>query len=249
MSSHELAVWAELVLAAVTALSLLFVTAPYGRHRRGGWGPTIPARAGWVIMESPAVLWFAAVYAAGDHRGETVPLILFGMWQWHYLQRTLIFPLRMRASGKRMPLLVVGLAIAFNLLNGYANARWISQLGHYSNAWAADPRFGAGVALFAVGWWINVSADRALFRLRGPGETGYAIPCGGLYERVSCPNYLGEILEWCGWALATWSLAGVAFAVYTAANLVPRALDHHRWYRERFADYPARRKAVIPFVL
>lgn len=249
MSGYTLAVWAELVLAAVTALALLFVTAPYGRHQRGGWGPTIPARAGWVIMESPAVLWFAAVYAAGDHRGETVPLVLLCLWQWHYLQRTLLFPLHMRASGKRMPLLVVGLAIGFNLLNGYVNARWISQLGSYSPDWLRDPRFVAGTVVFATGWWINVSADRALFRLRGPGERGYAIPRGGLYEWVSCPNYLGETIEWCGWALATWSFAGLAFAVYTAANLVPRALDHHRWYRDRFADYPPRRKAIVPFLL
>lgn len=249
MSGHTLAVWIELGLAVITALALLFVTAPYGRHQRGGWGSTISARAGWVIMESPAVLWFGAVYAAGDHRGDTVPLILFAMWQWHYLQRTLIFPLRMRASGKRTPLLVVGLAIGFNLLNGYVNARWISQLGRYSVDWLSDPRFIAGAGLFAAGWWINVRADRALFRLRGPGESGYAIPRGGLYELVSCPNYLGETLEWCGWALATWSFAGLAFAVYTAANLVPRALDHHRWYRDRFADYPAPRKAIIPFVL
>ena len=49
--------------------------------------------------------------------------------------------------------------------------------------------------------------------------------------------------------MATWSLAGLAFFTYTAANLVPRALVHHQWYQERFADYPAGRKAVIPGVL
>ena len=35
----------------------------------------------------------------------------------------------------------------------------------------------------------------------------------------------------------------------SAANLVPRALATHRWYRERFPDYPQDRKALIPFVL
>jgi protein-S-isoprenylcysteine O-methyltransferase Ste14 len=92
-------------------------------------------------------------------------------------------------------------------------------------------------------------SDRALRALRAPGESGYAIPRGGAFEWVSCPNYLGELLEWFGWAIATWSIAGLAFALYTAANLGPRALAHHAWYRERFPGYPPRRRALIPFVL
>ncbi len=35
----------------------------------------------------------------------------------------------------------------------------------------------------------------------------------------------------------------------TAATLVPRALAHHEWYRERFADYPPERRALVPFLL
>jgi hypothetical protein len=57
------------------------------------------------------------------------------------------------------------------------------------------------------------------------------------------------MVQWAGWALATWSLAGLAFAVYTGANLAPRALAHHAWYRQRFPDNPARRRALVPFVL
>jgi protein-S-isoprenylcysteine O-methyltransferase Ste14 len=67
-----------------------------------------------------------------------------------------------------------------------------------------------------------------------------------LYRWISCPNYLGEIVEWSGWALATWSLPGLAFAVWTAANLAPRAHSHHLWYREHFEDYPPQRKALLP---
>ena len=46
-----------------------------------------------------------------------------------------------------------------------------------------------------------------------------------------------------------WSLAGLSFAVYTFANLAPRAFSNHAWYREKFADYPRGRRALIPFVL
>ena len=63
---------------------------------------------------------------------------------------------------------------------------------------------------------------------------------------LSCPNYLGEIVERAGWALATWAPASLAFFVYTAANLIPRARSHHQWYRKRFPEYPASWKALIP---
>ena len=238
----------ELALAALTFVGLRFVTAPYGRHGRGGWGPTVSARLGWLIMESPAPLLFAGVFLAGTHRAELVPLLFLAMWQAHYLHRTYVYPFRIR-SGTRMPVTIMLMAIAFNVLNAFINARWISELGSYATAWLYDPRFLGGAALFVGGLALNLGADRTLQGLRAPGETGYRIPQGGAYRWVSCPNYLGEILEWIGWALATWSLAGAAFALYTIANLAPRAIAHHNWYRDRFADYPAGRRALIPYVL
>jgi hypothetical protein len=57
------------------------------------------------------------------------------------------------------------------------------------------------------------------------------------------------MIEWTGWAIATLSLPGLVFALWTAANLAPRALKHHAWYRKTFPDYPQSRKAIIPFVL
>jgi protein-S-isoprenylcysteine O-methyltransferase Ste14 len=69
-----------------------------------------------------------------------------------------------------------------------------------------------------------------------------------MYRWVSCPNYLGEIIEWLGWAIATWSLPGLAFAVWVAANLIPRARAHHAWYQEHFSEYPPGRKALLPHV-
>jgi len=65
---------------------------------------------------------------------------------------------------------------------------------------------------------------------------------------VASPNYFGEIVEWTGWALATWSLPGLAFALFTMANLVPRAHANRVWYIDTFPDYPRQRKRVIPFV-
>ncbi len=49
-------------------------------------------------------------------------------------------------------------------------------------------------------------------------------------------------------ALAVWSLPALGFAVFTVANLVPRAWANRKWYLETFEDYPRERKSVIPFV-
>jgi hypothetical protein len=54
---------------------------------------------------------------------------------------------------------------------------------------------------------------------------------------------------WTGFAIAAWSLPAVAFVIYTIANLAPRAVANHRWYHDKFPNYPAERRALIPFVL
>lgn len=252
MTELELHTWlvrTELALAAVTFLALVFVSAPYGRHTRGGWGPTLPVWLGWVVMELPCVALFGYLFFTGEHSTELVPLIFLGLWQLHYLNRTFVFPFRMRSSGRRMPLVIPLLAIAFNTLNATINARWIGELGSYGIEWLTDPRFLIGIGLFGAGWLGNLHSDAVLRRLRAPGETGYKIPRGGLYRWVSCPNYLCEIVEWTGWAIMIWSPAGLAFAVYTVANLAPRAMSNHRWYQEQFEDYPEKRRALIPFVV
>ena len=84
---HGALVQGVFVVAALTAAALLFITAPYGRHGRGGWGPTMDTRLAWVVMESPSVLWFLAVYLAGGQAWSIVPLLLLAMWQSHYVQR------------------------------------------------------------------------------------------------------------------------------------------------------------------
>ncbi|HEX4447735.1 MAG TPA: DUF1295 domain-containing protein [Polyangiaceae bacterium] len=236
-------------LAAVTLATLSFVVAPYGRHARRGWGPTLPSRIGWIAMESPAVVAFTAFYLLGHHRAEAGPMVLLGMWLAHYVHRAFVFPFAMRTNDKRMPVAIVAMGFSFNVFNAWVNARWISEHGEYPAGWLVDPRFVLGVTIFFVGLAGNVRADRRLMALRAPGERGYKVPQGGLHAYVSSPNYLGEIVEWLGWALATWSLPGLAFAVYTIANLAPRALHHHAWYRRTFPDYPRNRKALLPFLL
>jgi 3-oxo-5-alpha-steroid 4-dehydrogenase 1 len=239
-----------LALGAVVFLALLFVTAPYGRHRRPGWGPSISARVGWQIMEAPAVVVMAAGFAVSERTAHPAALALFILWELHYVHRALIAPRLGSPTAAPIPVAVVAMGFVFNVVNAALQGAWLFRLGpDRAPSWLWGPRFLLGVTLFAAGLTINLRSDAVLRRLRAPGETGYRIPRGGLFELVSCPNYLGEIVEWVGWAVATWSLAGLAFAFWTAANLLPRALAHHRWYRRRFPDYPAERRAIVPFLL
>jgi 3-oxo-5-alpha-steroid 4-dehydrogenase 1 len=245
----RLLVTALYLAAAASFVALLFVTAPYGRHVRSGWGPTVTNRLGWILMESPAVFFFAAVYSAGDLRSQPVPLVLLGAWMLHYVHRALVYPFLLRSGGRRMPLSVVAMGFCFNVVNAWLNARWISHLGPYSDGAGGGRWLWVGLAVFVAGLTLNRASDRSLLRLRDRDESGYSIPRGGAFRWVSCPNYLGEIIEWLGWALASRSPAALAFAVFTAANLVPRAVAHHGWYRANFPDYPAERKAVVPYLL
>ncbi|EFJ07904.1 hypothetical protein SELMODRAFT_132835 [Selaginella moellendorffii] len=252
------ALWLNIILAFSTAASLTRITAPYGRHTQAApsssldvWGPSMPARDGWVLMESPA-LWFTLlVFSAGKHSSETVPLVLLRLFQLHYTHRALIYPFRMRSRGKTISIAIVALSFVFNIYNGYLQARWLSEFGTYPDTWLRSPQFISGSLLFAAGMVTNVWADSVLISLRKPGEErgGYKLPQGWLFSLVACPNYSGEILEWLGWALLTWSPAGLVFFIFTAANLIPRAVAHRRWYVSKFPEFPASRRAVIPFVL
>ncbi|MFN2183713.1 MAG: DUF1295 domain-containing protein [Anaerolineae bacterium] len=243
----DLLLLGSLVVAAGTAVILVFVAAPYGRHERKGWGPTMDNRLGWIVMEAPAPVVFALCFMAGEYRTAITAQVFLFMWEAHYIHRSFIYPFGLRGADKRMPVAIAGMGFFFNALNAYLNGRWLFTFsGGYPNSWLLDPRFVIGLLLFVAGFVINRQADRTLRSLREQGEAGYAVPEGGMYRWISCPNYFGEIVEWIGWAIATWSLAGLAFALWTAANLAPRAHSHHQWYRESFSDYPPDRKALVP---
>lgn len=242
--------WGWLGVGAIAFGLLWFVTAPYGRHVRSGWGPTISSNLGWVLMECPAVLVFGGFFLLGDRQTAPVHLVFLAMWMLHYVNRAFVFPFRRRGGQRPMPLSIVGGGFLFNLVNGYLQSRWLNTLSPlYDVDWLTDPRFVVGAAVFVAGWAINTHSDGVLRDLRRSKDTGYVIPTRGLFRWVSNANYFGEMVEWTGWAIATWSLPGAVFALWTIANLAPRAFSNHRWYRETFDDYPEHRKALIPFLL
>ena len=247
---YELTFQGWLCLSLLVFVLLQVITAPYGRLRRPGWGPTIPTRLAWLVMEVPAVATILVFWGLAGAPMDAGGLVLLGMWQLHYLNRTFVYPFRARTKGRRTPLLIAIMGGGTNIVVGYLVGAWLFAVGPRLDAsWLVDPRFLFGATMFAGGMALNVHSDNILLGLRGDGDTGYHVPRGGGFRWVSCPNYLGEILEWTGFALASWSPGGLAFAVWTLANLLPRATASHRWYRERFEDYPQERRAVLPFLV
>jgi len=150
-----------------------------------------------------------------------------------------------------MPLFIVINAILFNSVNAGLNGYYLAEIASpqsYDLNWITSPLFIVGASVFAIGMSINLRADHILINIRKPGETGYKIPRGFLFEYISSPNLFGEIMEWTGFAIMAWNLPALTFMVWTFANLVPRAKNHHDWYQEKFPDYPKKRKAIFPYL-
>lgn len=241
-------VW--ILLGLILLPVLLKVTQPYGRHARSSWGPMINNRLGWFFMEAPALLVFLTFIIIYGNFNNTLVIIASGLWVLHYFHRVVIYPQRIKTKGKKMPLVITLLGIFFNLMNSFLNGYWLAVFApHKENGAWFYSRLILGIVIFLSGYVINKYHDSLLIKLRNSVGKSYKIPYGGLFKYVSCPNFLGEIITWAGFFVLTASLPALSFFLWAIVNLVPRALDHHRWYRKEFDDYPTNRKAIIPGLL
>lgn len=243
------------MLAALFAASgVLFVRTgqgplPYGRHALPNAGG-VPMRLAWVLVALPGLAlcpW--TVHQAGG--GGAAPWIMLGLWMLAYGWRGVLYPVLIRGThGKRVPWLLVLLGATVSAMLAYANGLAIAETWRaYPVRWLWSVRFLYGAVLFLTGMFVSRAADLALINLRRPGDVGHALPRGILFDEVSCPNYLGEMLMWTGWAVLTWSKPGLACATMAVALLLPRAVSHHLWYRRTFPNLPPNRRAIIPFVM
>ncbi len=227
----------------------MFIRAPYGKFTLKKWGPAINPKAGWFIMELPAVLIPLYFFLHSGRITNPYSLLFIAVWELHYFQRTFIYPFRLSSGSHGMPIAILVFSGFFNLINGTINGYGVFTLGGIGGTTADIIRIIFGCLIFFSGFIINLHSDHILRNLRAPGESGYKIPQEGLFRYVCSPNYLGEIIEWTGWAVMTLTPASAAFLLFTAANLVPRAVANLRWYRSEFPDFPPARKAIIPGIL
>lgn len=243
------------LIGLVVFVSLYFVDAGYGKMRTEKWGPAINNKVGWFLMEVPVFIVVLYLWATSPHecvRG--IPYLIFLLvFEFHYFQRSFIFPFLLKGKSK-MPLAIMIMSVIWNLINGYAQGWWLFYLAPkfrpYAETWISDPRFIIGIVIFAIGWIINMHSDHVIRHLRKPGDTNHYLPKKGLYRYVTSANYLGEITEWLGFALLTWSWAGALFFWFSCCNLVPRSNAIYLKYEQEFPDEFDRKrlKRIIPFI-
>lgn len=238
---------AGLLTAAAAAIVGRFTTTPYGRFATASWGPTLPIRVGWLVMEAPALPVFWGVLLASPQRDTPLALAGAAIWTVHYLNRSLAFPLLMRARPDgRMAWAVAASGFAVVCVHAWLYATWLGQLAPDPTL---GPRFVLGAAMWGVGFALIVDTERRLRQLRRDADAPrYQIPRGGGFAWVSSPHYLGELLAFTGLMVALACPGGAVVLALTVANLVGRAAATHAWYHATFPDYPPERRALLPYL-
>lgn len=205
-------------------------------------------------------------------------VMLMSLFTLHYINRDIIYPLRMNPNSQKVPLVVTIAAGIITTWNGYLQCFYLAQIRQDSplslSPSLENIQTWVGIGFFFLGMGINLHSDAVLRNLRRNNSStakpisqqqnqqngtrlqqhdqhAYYIPHSPWFTYISCPNFFGELVEWFGFAMAShFSLPSVAFLIYTASNLIPRGIAHHYWYQQKFEDYPRERKwAVIPFIV
>ncbi len=244
-------------LAVVVYLVLQYIKVGYGFLRDRKWGPAIPNRIGWIIMELPVFIFMLVLFIIYGLESNISVKIMTFLFLGHYFQRSFIFPFLIKGRSK-MPISVVIMGICFNLVNVYLIGSWLFIYSSppfysrefYTTEWLLTPQFIIGTLIFLFGMVVNLHSDHIIRNLRKKGDSKHYIPRGGMFRFVSSANYFGEITEWFGFAILTWSLPGALFCIWTFANLAPRANSLYEKYTEEFGEEftKLKRKRVIPFI-
>lgn len=239
-------------IAVVVFVSLFFVDAGYGKFYDKKWGPAINNKLGWVLMEAPVFFAMLVLWLCSDRRDDLVRMAFLFLFELHYIQRSFVFPFRLRGNSV-MPLSIILMGVTFNVLNALMQGGWIFYLSpddYYGPDWLTTPKFIAGFLIFLIGMYINIQSDDIIRNLRKDGDSGHYLPKEGMFRYVTSANYFGELVEWIGFAILTWSWSGAVFAVWTFANLAPRASRIYDRYKVEFGNQldTKKTKRMIPFI-
>ena len=258
-----------LVLDVPIFLCLIFIKAYYGKFFNSNSEegncfqrtirkifPVIPSRISWIIQECPCVfitIFFLIYYYKNLNYKNILVIIPFLA---HYIHRSFVFPFVIHSS-KNNPLEITLMAFTFCFFNAIMINRSIFCLiidYELKSFWL---NYMVGLTIFGLGMYINMKSDYSMIKQRNANKDSnnkYIIPRGFMYELISCPNYFGELTEWLGFFILSDSFSGLVFFVSTFANLFPRAIQYHQWYKNKFKDEfstdknLSQRKSIVPFL-
>ena len=184
---------------------------------------TINNKVAWFLMEFPIFLAMIVIWLLSPHRFEIVPMVFLLIFEIHYFQRSIIFPWLMKGNKSQMPIATMFMGIAFNIMNAMMQGYWIFfesfkqdyhvlGLSYTDIEWLWSPQFIIGLVIFLLGFYVNLRSDYIIRHLRKSDEdTKHYLPEGFMFEYVTSANYLGELMEWLGFAILTWSISGLVF--------------------------------------
>ena len=238
-----------LLIAIVSLIVNSCKPLPHGKLSDGDGSCVVPVRASFIVAHLiPGFVIFTVTYFTGLNFDSPVNIAMYAIFATHYLSRGILTPLASRYSQNKVSIWSPLVIFLTNTFFHYVNAEFIGSV-EYCRAYYYDPRFIIGAVLFLIGFIINRVADTQLiFLRRSSKDMVYVIPKGALFNLISCPNYFAEGMQWLGWCILTWSLAGLVWWLFIESMLIPRARFNHKWYRIQFLAYPSHRKALIPFI-
>ena len=118
----------------------------------------------------------------------------------------------------------------------------------------SETRVITGLVLALVCQYFNFSSHVILTNLRKPGDIGYKIPRGGLFNYCTCANYAAEIYGWFFFNVATQSAMGIIFMTVGALQMMIWAKSKHKRLKTIFdgkdgnEKYPKRWIVLPPFM-
>lgn len=232
-------------------ISLLLITPILGLSERLGWSTLryskfraaegMSSRLGMFILYFMPIwvhLWACAFY---DYSWSIPQVCLAACVLIHFLKRSAESLFLHKYAGP------IDRMTVFQIAFFYSGVSWAAAYFNQFTPMNTDLIFSLGCALFVVGFVGNFLHHKYLADLRKI-TSAYFIPQKGLFRLVSCPHYFFEVLIWLGMAMICKQpfmyLTFMAMTFY----LMARSAKAQAWYRSHFPDYPANRKAMIPFL-
>eukprot|EP01084_Bolivina_argentea_P296177 510054_1 len=175
------------------------------------------------------------------------------VWSFHFLRR-LFETFCIQRFYRYAPLSEITGSIMYygcsGLFNGVCNNIYI----WFREDWKCPlmPNIALGLSLFCMGECGNCYHHYLIENNRNKyiNFKGHVLLKGGLFDYVSCPHYMFEVITWIGWMFISSFSTGSILIFLITSSLIFKSIQIHNEYKHKFKGlYPTNRKAIFPFIL